>query len=186
MTGLPTRRAVLRAVCAGAGTLLARQASSAAAEPDGYRLDDYQGETPATLNGVAALTTAEAKALWAAEGVTFVDVLPHAPRPQGLPADTIWREKPHRSIAGAQWLPEVGRGVLAAETEDYFKRGLDEITGHDRSHPLVIFCKRQCWMSWNAAKRAESYGYTRVRWYADGIEGWSDAAMPLEEVQPRP
>jgi len=156
------------------------------AEPDGYRQDDYRAQTPATLRGAAVLTTPDAQALWQARGALFVDVLPHAPRPANLPAGTIWRDKPHDSIPGAAWLPDVGHGTLAAETEAYFKRNLASLTADDRDKPLVVFCKKDCWMSWNAAKRALDYGYRHVYWYPDGVDGWAAAALPLVPLEPRP
>ena len=51
---------------------------------------------------------------------------------------------------------------------------------------LMFFCKRACWMSWNAAKRAQAFGYRKVYWYADGIEGWREAGLPTEIIVPRP
>jgi PQQ-dependent catabolism-associated CXXCW motif protein len=57
-------------------------------------------------------------------------------------------------------------------TQAYFRRGLAAATGNEPSHPLVFFCLRHCWMSWNAAKRAIDDGYTSVSWFADGTDGW--------------
>ena len=42
----------------------------------------------------------------------------------------------------------------------------------------MLYCHPQCWASWNAAKRAISYGYRKVYWYPDGIEGWEKAGLP--------
>ena len=39
-------------------------------------------------------------------------------------------------------------------------------------HPQTVI---EHFGSWNAAKRAIGYGYTGVRWYEEGIEGWQDA-----------
>jgi rhodanese-related sulfurtransferase len=41
-------------------------------------------------------------------------------------------------------------------------------------------------MSWNAAKRAVSLGYTAVAWYPDGTDGWREAGLPLSEATPAP
>jgi PQQ-dependent catabolism-associated CXXCW motif protein len=41
-----------------------------------------------------------------------------------------------------------------------------------------------CWMSWNAAKRAVEWGYSSVIWYPAGADGWEDAKLPLEEHRP--
>jgi rhodanese-related sulfurtransferase len=41
-------------------------------------------------------------------------------------------------------------------------------------------------MSWNAAKRALSYGYTHVFWYRDGSDGWQEIGGFVVEVHPLP
>jgi rhodanese-related sulfurtransferase len=41
-------------------------------------------------------------------------------------------------------------------------------------------------MSWNAAKRALSYGYTHVFWYPQGTDGWRTQGYPTAELQPEP
>jgi PQQ-dependent catabolism-associated CXXCW motif protein len=51
---------------------------------------------------------------------------------------------------------------------------------------VVFYCLADCWMSWNAAKRAAAWGYTRVYWYRDGTDGWAAAKLPLVEAQPVP
>ena len=100
--------------------------------------------------------------IWSAKSGVFIDVYPHAPKPDNLPADTLWRETTHQSIENAVWLPNVGYGVLSAATDAYFRRYLETLTNHDKAKQLVFFCLRNCWMSWNAAKRALSYGYTKT------------------------
>ena len=163
-------------------------AGPAAPEPPGYRLDSYQAPTPSTLSGGRVLSTAEAFALWRDHGAAFVDVLPQAPRPAGLPPGTVWRAKPRLDIPGSLWLPDTGYGELAPVMQDYFERGLRQATGGDRDHLLVIYCRDTCWHSWNAAKRALALGYTHVAWYREGTDGWAEAGHPLElrEAEPRP
>ncbi len=161
-------------------------AAAIPAEPEGYRLEAYRAPVPATLSGARVLDAAAAVALWRKGGVAFVDVLPRPPKPAGLPAGTVWRDQPHSSIPGAVWLPNVGFGALNAETEDYFRAGLSAVTRGDVNAPLVIFCQRDCWMSWNAAKRAMSYGYRDVSWFPTGVDGWGEAGLPLEAAEPRP
>ena len=41
---------------------------------------------------------------------------------------------------------------------------------------IVFYCLKNCWMSWNAAKRAKTFGYTQVLWYPGGTEGWRKPA----------
>jgi PQQ-dependent catabolism-associated CXXCW motif protein len=156
------------------------------AEPEGYRAEPYRAPTPPTLAGARVVTTAEAAALWRARDAAFVDVLPRAPRPANLPPDTLWRDKPRPDIPGSIWLPDTGYGALAPATEDYFRAGLRDVTQGDLSHLLVIYCQRDCWMSWNAAKRALAMGYRNVAWYPDGTDGWHEAGLPLEDGKPVP
>jgi PQQ-dependent catabolism-associated CXXCW motif protein len=155
-----------------------------APEPDGYWSGEYRTPTPATLQGARVVTTAEAKQLWDAKDAVFVDVMPHAPKPANLPAGTIWRERPRQNIPGSIWLPDTGYGELAAVTERYLRDNLARATGGDRGKRLVVYCLKDCWMSWNAAKRALAMGYTNVVWYPDGTDGWASADLPLEPSTP--
>jgi PQQ-dependent catabolism-associated CXXCW motif protein len=155
-------------------------------EPDEYRADNYRAPVPATLKGARVLTTEQAEAIWRAGSGVFIDMLPHAPKPQNLPSGTIWREKPRRNIPGSVWLPDTGYGKLAAATEDYLRRGLERASGGDNTRLLVIYCQADCWMSWNAAKRVLSYGYSNVAWYPEGTDGWERADLPTAESQPEP
>jgi PQQ-dependent catabolism-associated CXXCW motif protein len=155
-------------------------------EPENYRADNYRTPTPDTLKGARVLSTEDAEAIWKSGNALFVDVMPHAPRPANLPAGTIWREKPRRNIPGSIWLPDTGYGALAPVTENYLRGNLARVTGGDRTKPLVIYCLRNCWMSWNAAKRILAMGYASVAWYPEGSDGWEDALLPLEEARPVP
>jgi PQQ-dependent catabolism-associated CXXCW motif protein len=174
----------LRAGIALAVLLLGPALAPIPPEPPGYRTEDYRSPTPATLTGATAIGSAEAVALWSGKAAVFIDVMPQPPRPANLPAGTLWRQPPRESIPGAIWLPNVGFGELAPETEAYFRHGLAAATGNDPSRPVVIFCMRDCWMSWNAAKRALSYGYTAVYWFSDGTDGWRAAGQSLVQVEP--
>ncbi len=167
---------------------LAQAAPDAVAppEPETYRLDNYRAPTPLTLDMRPGLTTAEAEALWKSKEAVFVDVLPHVPRPPNLAEGTIWREKPRDDIPGSIWLPDTGYGALAPETEAYLREGLVGATGGDTSRKIVFYCLKDCWMSWNAAKRAKTFGYTQVYWYPWGTEGWAEAGLPLEDRKPQP
>ena len=153
------------------------------AEPDGYRLEDYRAPTPATLRGVRVVTSDEAEQLWRSHAASFVDVLPRPPRPRNLPEGTLWRDKPRANIPGSIWLPDTGYGELAPSMADYFANGLQKATGGDRARMVVIYCLANCWMSWNAAKRASALGYSNVIWFPDGTDGW---LAPLQDATPEP
>ncbi len=60
-------------------------------EPETYRTDDYRKPVPSTLKGAKVLSAEEARALWTTGSAIFIDVYPHAPKPDNLPASTIWR-----------------------------------------------------------------------------------------------
>ena len=155
-------------------------------EPDGYRMDNYRTAVPATLAGVRVVTTAEAEAIWRAGKGVFIDVLPRAPKPPNLPAGTVWRDKPRLNIPASIWLPDTGYGKLAETTEAYLRQGIERASGGNKAALLVIYCQENCWMSWNAAKRVLSYGYSNVAWYPEGTEGWERANLPVAESQPEP
>ena len=152
-------------------------------EPEDYRMDHYRAPVPATLEGAVAVDSDAAYALWRSGAVGFVDVLPRPPKPEGLPEGTIWREKPRRSIPGAVWLPNVGYGAIAEVTDAYFREGLARVSAGDTDFPVVFFCLADCWMSWNAAKRALEYGYSRVFWFPEGTDGWEFEDYPTEVVE---
>ena len=175
---------------ARAASALAFSACAAVAAPDepaGYRMDDFRSPVPATLAGAVVVDTAGAEALWRRGDVVFIDVMPRAPKPANLPETVIWRDKPRDSIPGAIWLPNVGYGAIAPQTDAYFRDNLFAATEGDETRPVLFFCLEDCWMSWNAAKRAvEDYGYAAVYWYPDGTDGWTFERLPTERVTPRP
>jgi len=157
-------------------------------EPETYRLKDYRAPVPLTLKGAQVIDAGVADQLWdnGKGDVIFIDVYPKPPKPANLPKNTIWREPKHNSIKGAYWLANVGFGVLAPKFDTYFREGLKRLTGADMEKRLVFFCKRDCWMSWNAGKRALSYGYKNVIWFPDGTDGWEDFGLPLVVIKPQP
>lgn len=193
----PVARRVLKATClvSFAVLLMAAPASlgvavdganSAAAvpEPSDYKTDDYRSPVPATLEGARTITVIDAEALIKTREAVFVDVFPRAPKPPNLPAGTVWRDPTHMTIEGAHWLPNVGYGVLSADFETYFKSRLANLTGNDTKKPVVFFCLRDCWMSWNAAKRALSWGYENVLWFSEGTDAWQEAGNDLVKAEP--
>ena len=166
---------------AGAGIAIA---ADAVTEPDGYRMENYRAPTPATLKGAKVVTTEEAIELWKDETAVFVDVLPHDPKPENLPAGTIWKEKIREDIPGSIWLPNVGYGVINKETEAYFRKGLKSRLGDDLNRKVLFYCLENCWMSGNAAKRAMEWGYRSVLWYPLGTDGWAAAKQTTQRNEP--
>lgn len=155
-------------------------------EPAGFRDAPYRAPVPSGLAGAVTVDTEEAHRLWEEGATAFVDVLPREERPENLPEDMIWRIPPHVSIPGATWLPNTGYAELSTLEQDYLARGLSMATEGDPSHPVLFFCRDECWMSWNAAKRAMAMGYSTVLWYPLGADGWADASLPVEQIEPLP
>jgi PQQ-dependent catabolism-associated CXXCW motif protein len=147
-------------------------------------MDAYRAPTPASVPGGLALDTMAARRLWKQGGAVWIDVLPAPRRPANLPASALWMPVPRRDIPGSLWLPDVGRGALDPRLEAYFRASLNRATGGRHDRRIVIYCLANCWMSWNASKRAVSWGYTQVYWYRDGTDGWAAAKLPLVAARP--
>ncbi|WP_424931037.1 PQQ-dependent catabolism-associated CXXCW motif protein [Amaricoccus macauensis] len=165
--------------------LVAAPVAYAVEEPQSYRMTDYRAPVPDTLAGATVIDTDAAYALWRTGRVAFIDALPRPPKPE-LPEGTIYREKPRDTIPGALWLANVGYGEIPEAMHQYFREGLGEATEGDLGAPVVLFCQADCWMSWNAAKRAVEYGYSNVFWFPEGTDGWLAAGHPTERMEPKP
>ncbi len=155
-----------------------------APEPDSYRGEPYRAPVPATLAGADVLDDSQAHALWETGAAVFIDVLPHTPRPPDLPADMLWNEPPRDTIPGAIWLPNTGYQGLSETEMSYFTQGLATASEGRGDAQLVFFCLAECWMSWNAARRALEIGYSQVHWYPQGTDGWAAQGWPLARITP--
>lgn len=158
-----------------------RAGAATVPEPTGYRAAPYLAPVPETVRGALTIDTATARQLHAA-GAPFIDVFPRKARPEGLPPGTIFREPPHLSIPGAIWLHDTGYEALSPVEDARLRDGLAAASGGDRAAVMVIFCRRDCWLSWNAARRAAAMGYTGIRWFPEGVEGWQEAGGALAPV----
>ncbi|QHQ37453.1 PQQ-dependent catabolism-associated CXXCW motif protein [Algicella marina] len=176
----------MRAACLAALLITGPAFAEPVPEPSDYREDEYRAPVPDTLAGATVVDAVEAHDLWQSGNVVFVDVLPRPPKPKNLPEGTIWRERPRLSIPGSIWLPNVGYGRIAEVTDQWFRDGLTNATGEDTSRPVLFFCLANCWMSWNAAKRALEYGYTDVYWLPGGTDTWEFEEFPLAEITAQP
>lgn len=177
---------MIRGLVFGLGLMSNFAAHAQPPEPQGYRMDDYRAPTPETVSGGVMLDTDSAHKLWESGSAVWIDVLPAPRRPANLRASALWMPLPHRDIPGSLWLPDVGRGSLSPELESYFRDQLEAVTKGRRDAPLAFYCLADCWMSWNATKRAASWGYTRLYWYRDGTDGWESAKLPVTAAEPLP
>ncbi len=164
--------------------LSASVAFAAVKQPDGYRMEFYDAEVPAGLDGASTITAVGVKRPQESAGAVVVDVIPEHRRPDVLPENQIWIPVGHKGVPGAIWLPDTGYGTLSDVTEKYFKHHLDVATNGNKDHPVIFYCRVDCWMSWNAAKRALTYGYTNVHWFFDGIDDWFFEDFDFEVLKP--
>lgn len=162
-------------------------ASGVVAEPQDYRMSDYRAPVPATLKGATVLDAASLHALIANDGamdVALIDVLPRDRKPPDFPADRLWRPPTRHNLPGSVWLPNVGYGRISDARERYFMDNLEMLTTHREGRILVFYCDANCWMSWNAAKRAIEYGFRNVHWFPGGVDEWKEAGHELAAGKP--
>ncbi len=155
-------------------------------EPDDYRMNKYRELVPTTLKDATVVSSEQAKDLYEKKKTLFIDVMPYIPKPPNLPKTMIWREKVRKNIEGSHWLANVGYGALPPEMATYFKSNLKKLTSGNLSRPLLFYCQKQCWMSWNAAKRALEYGYRSVYWFPLGTDGWINIGGVVTRATPVP
>ncbi len=166
-------------------TLHSVWASDEMIEPSGYRLNDYNAPVPYTLNGAKVVQVLDVERLLESESVIPIDVLPAQRKPEGLDSASLWLPPPHYGIPGSLWLPDVGRGEINDQLDQYFQIVLKRVTNDDLNVGLMFYCLPDCWMSWNAAKRAvDEYGYTNVYWFPEGITGWQLVNDQIEKLLP--
>ena len=161
-------------------------AECVAEEPSGYRMSDFLAPVPCTLAGARVVSTEDLQQLIAEQPPVLIDVLPSPRRPEGLSDDALWQPPVRRNISGSVWLPNTGFGELPVEEEAYLRANLERVTQGDPSRRIVFYCLADCWMSWNAARRALEWGYTSVVWYPFGSDGWAVEGLPLAESTPVP
>lgn len=149
---------------------------------DGYRQAHYRSPTPSSIEGARTLDTSALQALLADNPqVALVDVY----RRQWLAGRFIDTEA-HANLPGSVWLANTGDGTLTPEWADYFTSNLARISQGRLDQPLVFYCRSDCWLGWNATRRAGALGYTNLYWYRDGVDGWEQAGLPLKPATPEP
>jgi PQQ-dependent catabolism-associated CXXCW motif protein len=198
-SSMPGARAALRpqasptvavGVALAAGTVAGQPASAAKEapppEPTGYWTGPINSPVPTTLTGGHVISDARRlQALLEHPHTVVIDVSNAPRRPDNMAPGAPWLPLPHQAIPGSLWIPGAGLGEIPPALDRYFREQLASATQNDLARPLVIYCHQSCWLSWNAAKRAISYGYSHVHWYRDGIEGWKAARLPTAVIEPR-
>jgi PQQ-dependent catabolism-associated CXXCW motif protein len=153
-------------------------------EPAEYWTGEVNSPVTATIRGGKVIHVQELAALLKGGRAVVVDVSNAPRRPENMAPGAPWLPLPHQAIPGSIWIPGAGLGEIPPAVDTFFRQRLAAETGEDLSHPIVIYCHERCWLSWNAAKRAISYGYTDVCWLPDGVEGWHAAGLSTSAIEP--
>ena len=149
---------------------------------DGYRIDLYRSPTPDLMQDATIIDTPVLQTLL---GQNPPPVLIDVYRRQWLQGRFI-EDQPHENLPGSHWLANTGDGELTPQWQAYFADNLQKLTSGGLTHPLVFYCRADCWLSWNAVKRAASLGYKTLYWYRDGLDAWQAANLPLAPARPEP
>jgi len=171
--------------------LVASITSSVGDEPvfdpvTGYRIARYRSPTPESVPGGKRIVADDVSGLIGAQRALLVDVMP-SEGGRADPKSGIWHLlKPHHNIAGSTWLADVGLGVLSPDQSRYFTANLARLTRGDKSRAIIFYCKADCWMAWNAVRRATDLGYQNIYWLSEGTDGWTDWGGNLVEAKPEP
>jgi len=149
---------------------------------DGYRNGLYRSPTPQQVDGAQIIDTEHLQALLKQ---TPKPVLIDVYRRQWLEGRFI-EDEPHANLPDSHWLANTGDGELSQAWQDYFSRNLQKATAGRKDQLMVFYCRADCWLSWNAVKRAAALGYNNLYWYRDGLDAWQAANLPLQPAQPEP
>lgn len=150
-------------------------------DEQGYRVAWFRSPTPENAEGAETLTVEQLERLLDKDPrPLLLDVLP-------LTWMGVWVEmEPHHSLPGAVWLPNVGQAELDPLWDRYLDQNLERLTSGKKGHSVVVFCRADCWYSWNAVKRIVRRGYSDIYWYRLGTDGWLEAGHKLTDIDPEP
>jgi PQQ-dependent catabolism-associated CXXCW motif protein len=150
---------------------------------DGYRAASFRAPVDRDPAPAQRLALAAARDLRPGRDALFVDVL-------ALTRDAAtgrWLQtEAHDTISGAIWRPEVGRPGVDPALWAGLRGRIATWRGAHPGAPVVLFCRVDCWMGWNAARRLAREGVGQVYWLAEGVEGWREAGGALTPAKPTP
>ncbi len=155
-------------------------------EPAAYRTSNYRSEVPLTLKGAKVIDSAQQLQSFLRQNKNSIllDAYPAPQKPDNFPTNDLWIEPERETLPGAIWLANTGMGNIPAALETLLKTQLTQLSSNDKQRDVIIFCEPACWHSWNAAKRAVSYGYSNIYWYRQGVTGWQQAGFSVTVQQP--
>ncbi|MDR7101702.1 rhodanese-like domain-containing protein [Croceicoccus sp. BE223] len=141
-------------------------------DAEGYRAARYRAPVDRDPVPADRLALAAAERLTPGRDALFIDVLPAMGGVRDAKTGRWRLGEEHQTIPGAVWHPEAGRAppdpALWHALEEEVRRARRQRPGL----PVVLFCRTDCWMGWNAARRLARQGFGNVWWLAEGIDGW--------------
>lgn len=148
---------------------------------EGLRSSRYRAPVPSLAPGATTLSDNTFLELKRKNKLLLIDVLPATLR-EGRFINT----KQHKTIPGSFWLANTGKADASEAVNRYFRTQLTTLTTRFPDKTPVFFCKTDCWMSWNAAAKANALGFNRLYWYPGGIDGWQQNGGKLVMQPPVP
>lgn len=146
----------------------------------GLRIAAYRAPVSGSVPG-GRVVDADTVAAMAANGALLIDAM--AAPGHSIAPDGAWTiAEAHDTIPGAHWLPEIGRG----HPDPRIAAGLRASLAGCADRPVVLFCKTDCWMSWNAVQHVAALGFHDIGWYPGGVDDWTDGGRALRAVDPLP
>jgi len=164
-----------------AGAAMAAAAFAALAVPaaaqevfgdDGYRIARYRAPIDRDPRPAARLALPAARLLVPGRDALFIDVLPAMGGVRDAKTGQWRLGEDHLTIPGAVWHPEAGRGDPDPALWQALVAEVARARRNRPRLPVILFCRTDCWMGWNAARRLAREGHDNVWWLAEGIEGW--------------
>jgi PQQ-dependent catabolism-associated CXXCW motif protein len=158
--------------------------AAAVNEPADYWTGEAGAPVPAGVHGGQVVHAKTVASLLRQDGAVVVDVSAAPRRPPELAPGAPWLPVAHRGLPDALWIPGAGADSVDVDVDRFYRLRLGQATSGNLDVPVVVYCHEKCWLSWNAAKRAIGYGYRRVKWFTDGIEGWTAAGYATAMLEP--
>jgi PQQ-dependent catabolism-associated CXXCW motif protein len=148
---------------------------------DGYRSKIYRSPTPKQTSFAKIVDAKDIlKRSKDNENLVIVNVVP-----LDMVGSTFIQAKPHEGIVNSIWLPNVGYGQIDKMTTTYLVENLNIAMNNNSNTVFVFYCNIDCWMSWNAARRASSLGFKNILWYKNGIENWKFHKLDTQLLHPK-
>ena len=148
-------------------------------DAQGYRTARYRSPIRTDPVPAATITLDAALGLEPGKDALFIDVMPVEAGVRD-PVSGVWRlSAQHLTIPGALWYPETGRAPVDQALWRALEAKIAEARRSAPGQPVILFCRADCWMSWNAARRLAAQGYANIHWFAAGTDGWHAAGREL-------